>query len=184
MKNKRLLQILIPIVILAVIGGLYLMKNNERQAAQARQEALTADNPAFRLIETSVDLEGYLSHKLPVIMDFGAEDCAPCQVMKPALEKAHAQNIGRAVIKFFDVWEHPELAGDYPIMVIPTQVLFNADGTPYKPSEKVEQAGLKFDFYNLQGTEDHALTVHVGILDDAAFELILADMGVSNERDT
>ncbi|NLX82724.1 MAG: thioredoxin family protein [Clostridiales bacterium] len=184
MKKKTLLQILIPLVIVALIGGLWLIKNNERQAAQAHQAALTADNPAFRLIETSVDLEGYLSHNLPVIMDFGAEDCPPCQVMKPALEKAHEQNIGRAVIKFFDVWEHPETAGDYPIMVIPTQVLFNADGTPYKPSEKVEQAGISFDFYNLQGTQEHALTVHVGILDDAAFELILADMGVADERDT
>ena len=92
MKNKRLLQILIPIVILAVIGGLYLMKNNERQAAQARQEALTADNPAFRLIETSVDLEGYLSHKLPVIMDFGAEDCAPAGDETRAGESARAKH--------------------------------------------------------------------------------------------
>ncbi|NLE68972.1 MAG: thioredoxin family protein [Clostridiales bacterium] len=180
MKKKTLLRIMIPLFILAIAGGLWLAKNNERQQAQARQEALTADNPAFRLTETSVDLDSYLSHQLPLILDFGAEDCPPCQVMRPALEKAHADHLGRAVIKFFDVWEHPDAAREYPIMVIPTQVIFNADGSPYEPSEEVRSA-LDFEYYNYTGTEDHALTVHVGILDEADFQLILADMGVRYE---
>lgn len=177
MKKSTLLRILIPVLILVAIGALYLSKDNQRKQEAERQAILTKDNPAFILEETSVDLAAYQAHKLPLILDFGAEDCPPCQIMRPALETAHEKNLGRAVIKFFDVWKHPEAAGDYPISVIPTQVLFNADGTPYTPSPDVQRAGLNFDIYHKTGTEEHALTVHVGILTEEQFELILKDMG-------
>lgn len=177
MKHKTLLRILVPLIIVALIAGIFLIKDGQRKQEAARQAALAKDNPAWLLEETSVDLDSYLSHGLPLIMDFGAEDCPPCQEMRPALEQAHEDTLGRAVIKFFDVWKHPELAAGYPIQVIPTQVLYKADGSPYTPSDKVLDAGLQFDFYHLRDTEEHALTVHVGILSEDDFKLILEDMG-------
>ena len=177
MKRKTLLRVLVPALILGVILGIRLIKDGERKQELARQNALAENNPAYILEETSVDLQAYQAHSLPVILDFGAEDCPPCQVMRPALEKAHEDYLGRAVIKFFDVWKHPAIAGDYPISVIPTQVLFNADGSPYTPGESVLESGLRFDFYMAGDTEEHALTVHVGILEEEDFSLILGDMG-------
>lgn len=177
MKHKTLLRVLVPVLILAVVFGIWLVKDGERKQELARQSALAENNPAYILEETSVDLPTYQAHKLPVLMDFGAEDCPPCQVMRPALEKTHEDFLGHAVIKFFDVWKHPSIAGEYPISVIPTQVLFNADGSPYTPGEKVLESGLQFDFYKGGDTGDHALTVHVGILEEEDFNLILGDMG-------
>lgn len=177
MKHKRLLQVLIPVFILVLVGGLWLIKDSQRGQERSRQAALAEDKPAFVLEDEQVDLAAYQAHKLPMILDFGAEDCPPCQTMRPALNKAHEDYLGRALIKFFDVWKHPRIAGNYPITVIPTQVLFNRDGSPYTPSEQVA-AKLKFDLYNHHETQQHALTVHVGILTEEDFALILADMGV------
>lgn len=177
MKLKTLLRVLVPVLILTVILGIWLIKDGERKQELVRQSVLAENNPANILEETSVDLPTYQAHKLPVILDFGAEDCPPCQVMRPALEKAHEDFLGRAVIKFFDVWKHPAAAGGYPISVIPTQVLFNADGSAYTPSESVLESGLQFDFYSAGDTEERSLTVHVGILNEEDFNLILSDMG-------
>lgn len=177
MKHKTLLRILVPVIILAVVAGLFLLKDSKRGQEKARQQALAQDNPAYLLEETSINLPAYQALGLPLILDFGAEDCPPCQEMRPALEKAHAENLGRVLIKFFDVWKRPELAAGYPITVIPTQVLFNADGSPYTPGEAVLAAGLAFETYNTRDTGEHALTVHVGMLDEADFRLILDDMG-------
>lgn len=177
MKHKTLLRILVPLAIVALIAGIFLIKDGQRRQEAARQAALAGGNPAWLLEETSVDVDSYKAHGLPVILDFGAEDCPPCQVMRPALEKAHEENLGLAVIKFFDVWKHPELAEGYPIQVIPSQVLFTREGSPYTPGDKVLAAGLQFDFYNHRDTGEHAMTVHVGILDEDDFRLILEDMG-------
>ena len=178
MKNKTLLRILIPVLIIAAAGGLWLMKDHQRQQSAQQQLAVAGDNPAFVLEDTTVDMEGYLGHGLPMVLDFGAEECGPCQEMRPALEAAHKKNLGKGLIKFFDVWKRPALSGDYPIMVIPSQVLINADGTPYQPSEQVQAAGLQFEKYNHRDTGEHALTMHVGILNEEQFRLIFEDMGV------
>lgn len=180
MNNKKWLRIIVPVLILGIIGGVWLVKNNQRALAQAKQEELVKDNPEFILEESSVNLEGYLKHKMPVILDFGAEECPPCQQMRPALEAAHQKTIGKAVIKFFDVWKHAGLGSDYPVRVIPTQLIFNPDGTPYEPSEATAKA-LKFAMYNSRETEKHVLTVHEGMLTEEHFAMILADMGVSYE---
>lgn len=41
-----------------------------------------------------------------------------------------------------------------PIQVIPTQVLFNADGTPFVPSDELAQK-IQFDMYSSRDTEEH-----------------------------
>lgn len=177
-KHKTLLRIVIPVLIVAAIGALWLVKNNQRAQSAESQLAAAGDNPAFVLEDTAFNMESYLAHGLPIVLDFGAEDCVPCQQMRPALEKAHKEYLGRGLIKFFDVWKKPELAGDYPIMVVPSQVILNADGTPYQPGEKAQSAGLQFEQYNHRDTGQHALTMHIGKLDEAQFRLIFEDMGV------
>ena len=42
---------------------------------------------------------------------------------------------GKAFIKFADVWQYADTVSNVPVQVIPTQVLVNADGTPFVPSE-------------------------------------------------
>lgn len=178
MKHKKLLQVLVPLLILVLAAGLYLYKDNQTKQEAARQLNLAGD-PAFVLQETSFDLATYQAHQLPLILDFGADDCVPCQVMRPHLEAAHQATLGRAVIKYFDVWKQPALAAGYPIRVVPSQVFYLADGSPWLPSEALLSAGLRFALYDHSDTGRHALTVHEGQLTQEDFQLILTDMGIA-----
>ncbi len=178
MTSKKTLRILVPILIVAVVAGIWLYKDHQDKQEAARQ-LVTAGDPAFVLQERSFDLAAYQAHQLPLILHFGADDCPPCQEMRPALEATHQKTIGKAVIKYFDVWKQPELGGDYPIRVVPTQVFILPDGKPYVPSAAVEESGLQFQIYEHRDTGEHALTVHEGMLDEAEFQMILNDMGLA-----
>ena len=61
----------------------------------------------------------------------------------------NAEMQGKAIVKFVDVWKHAEAADGFPIQVIPTQVLINADGTPYVPSEAMDDSGIEFSMLNV-----------------------------------
>ena len=124
----------------------------------------------------SIDLEALKSHGLPIIIDFGSDFCIPCKAMAPVLKTMNSEMQGKAIIKFVDVWKHSEAADGFPIQVIPTQVLINADGTPYIPSDDI---GIKFNMYSSKDTGKHAFTVHQGGLTDKEMRAILADMGVA-----
>lgn len=66
-----------------------------------------------------------------------------------------------------------------PIQVIPTQVLINADGTPFVPSDELAKK-IPFDMYSSRDTGEHVFTVHQGGLTEEEMRLILDEMGVSD----
>lgn len=179
-NSKKWLRIIVPVLILGIVAGAWLIKDSQRLEERRRQEELAKDNPAYILEETSVNLAAYQEHKLPLILSFGAESCVFCRQMHPALEAAHEKMLGKALIKYYDLDKHPAAAAEYPVRVIPTQVFFNPDGTPYEPSEATAKA-LNFALYNSRETEKHVLTVHEGMLSEEDFALILGDMGVTYE---
>ena len=84
---------------------------------------------------------------------------------------------GKAFIKFVDVWEYAEAASNVPVQVIPTQVMVNADGTPFVPSDELAQK-IEFILYSSRETGEHVFTVHQGGLTEEQMRLILTEMGV------
>jgi thioredoxin len=74
--------------------------------------------------------------ELPVLVDFYANWCGPCQMMVPILEQVSAQLQGRVQVVKIDTDKYPELATQYKIEALPTLVLFKQG----KPVEKIEGA--------------------------------------------
>ena len=98
--------------------------------------------------------------------------------MAPVLHDTNAAMQGKALIKFVDVWAHPNAANGFPIQVIPTQVLINADGTPFVPSSELERKyNLQFSSYNDKSGK-LAFTTHQGAITQEQMDAILKEMGV------
>lgn len=134
------------------------------------------ENIDLTLEWTTHDFDELVGYNKPMILDFGAEDCGPCQIMAPDLEAFHAENKERATIQFYDVWKKPELAQGYPIQVVPTQLFFMPDGTPYDPGDRMSDSGIRFTLFHHRETDEHGLTAHAGILTKEQLERILEDM--------
>lgn len=185
MSKQRILKIVIPLLIIAVIAGIWVVKNNPATAPLTPPAA--SDNKAdvvqpnndtdFVLEVSSVDLDTLTAYGLPLIIDFGSDSCIPCKEMAPVLQTMNAEMQGKAIVKFVDVWKNPDAARDFPVQVIPTQVLIAADGTPYAPSEEVS-AQIQFSQYSYKDTGELVFTVHQGGLTKEQMRIILKDMGV------
>ncbi len=75
----------------------------------------------------------------PVLVDFYATWCGPCQIMSPILEQVGAQLRDRLQVVKIDTDKYPQLASNYHIEALPTLVLFK-NGEPAERIEGVMQA--------------------------------------------
>ncbi len=70
----------------------------------------------------------------PVLVDFYAVWCGPCQMMSPVLDAVKQKFQDRLQVVKIDTDKYPELASQYQIVALPTLVLFK-DGKPVKRFE-------------------------------------------------
>ena len=61
--------------------------------------------------------------KIPVIIDFFADWCGPCQMMKPVFEKISKEYEGKLKFAKVNTEESPELAQKFAIQGIPCLVI-------------------------------------------------------------
>ncbi|ACK72630.1 thioredoxin [Gloeothece citriformis PCC 7424] len=79
------------------------------------------------------------SSKIPVLVDFNATWCGPCQVMTPILDQVGAFLKNRLLVIKIDTDKYPGLASQYHIHSLPTLILFK-NGQPVERFEGVIQA--------------------------------------------
>ena len=77
--------------------------------------------------------------QIPVLVDFYATWCGPCQMMAPILEEVGATLRDRLQVVKIDTDKYPNLASKYQVEALPTLVLFK-DGQPAEKIEGVQQA--------------------------------------------
>ena len=88
---------------------------------------------------TQSDFEGkVLKSKEPVLVDFFAKWCGPCQIMQPKIVAAAKKFADKIKIYQVDVEKNPEVASKYSVLSLPTLIFF-------KKGKPVDQAGFLND---------------------------------------
>lgn len=67
--------------------------------------------------------EEVIKSEMPVLVDFWAAWCGPCQMLAPTIDELAAELTEAKVCKV-NVDENPELASRYKIMTIPSLLVF------------------------------------------------------------
>lgn len=100
----------------------YLLERGPRPAPKKPRQEEPTGQP---LIVTDADFERVvLGASAPVLVDFWADWCAPCQMVAPIVEELAREFAGRALIAKLDVQANPITAQRYGIQSIPALVYF------------------------------------------------------------
>ena len=75
----------------------------------------------------SQNFETLIADSKPVVVDFGATWCGPCQMVAPIIEELAHEYDGRVVIGKCDVDQDSDLPGRFNVRNIPT-ILFIKNG--------------------------------------------------------
>lgn len=68
--------------------------------------------------------EEVINSKVPVLVDFFAEWCGPCQALSPVIDALADKYNGKAKICKINIDDHRKIALTYKVMSIPTMFFF------------------------------------------------------------
>lgn len=84
-----------------------------------------------------------LNSTTPTLLDFTAEWCGPCKMMKPVLEELKNVLGDNARILKIDIDKNPGVAANYKIQSVPTLILIKEGKIMWRQSGVQSVAGLQ-----------------------------------------
>ena len=81
---------------------------------------------------TDASYEAIMAEGLPVIIDFWATWCGPCQMVGPMINELADEYAGRIIVGKIDVDANSEIPSQYGVRNIPTILFFNKKGEVVK----------------------------------------------------
>lgn len=81
---------------------------------------------------TDASYEAIMAEGLPVIIDFWAAWCGPCQMVGPMINELADEYAGRIIVGKIDVDANSEIPSQYGVRNIPTILFFNKNGEVVK----------------------------------------------------
>ena len=112
--KKKIQMAAIGFCVLLAVGGALKFQFSGKRAETSVPEPHEAVNVPVKGMATMVDL--------------GANECIPCKMMVPVMEKVEKKYKGKAAIVFIDVWTNKEPAMRFGIRAIPAQIFFDKEG--------------------------------------------------------
>jgi thiol-disulfide isomerase/thioredoxin len=126
MKKNSLKALFISCSMLLVVSGIYfggLNFNHNLQNVFAAGKTETG-----KVIEASRNYLEPGKNKRMMMMDLGSTNCIPCKMMVPVMEELAKKLRGKVDIQFVDVNKRGDLAQEFKIFTIPTQIFFDKNG--------------------------------------------------------
>jgi thioredoxin 1 len=108
-------------------------------------EHLTSETFKQKIFNYETQKEWKFEGKIPAIIDFYADWCAPCKIVAPILEELKSEYGDKLDIYKVDTEEQRELAAVFGIQSIPSLLFIPAEGQPQMamgalPKETFRQA--------------------------------------------
>lgn len=148
-KNKKTVFFIILIFLLLIIFailGVKILNNPENNQNEYNAENEDNYNSQIEIeydAETMEDIDALKKENKPVIVVFGADYCPSCVEYMDTVTNIAEKYKDKVIIKHIDTAKHKNIRKIYNIEIIPSTIIYYANGEAYKPVEDVNFSANK-----------------------------------------